>query len=135
MPDVDGSRPVLWLDGDCGPCAATTAFLRDRRPHGLEITPARHHTGVIWRAEYVGGDGRPEHGVAAVARGLEHLHLGWAYAGWLLRLPGLNMIAQAVTDVFVAPPHPAGTVEGNHEWGADVGHQAEAPGRHARRRH
>ncbi|GAB7040993.1 hypothetical protein JCM9533A_48430 [Catenuloplanes niger JCM 9533] len=133
-PYVDGRAAVLWLDDDCGPCAATAAFLRDRRPHGLVVAPAADHPGVIRRAAYAGGDGDPEHGVAAVARGLEHLHLGWAYIGWLLRLPGLNPVAQAVTDVFVAPPHPAGTVEGNHEWGPDVGHQAEAPGRHPRRR-
>ncbi|MDR7279790.1 protein-S-isoprenylcysteine O-methyltransferase Ste14/predicted DCC family thiol-disulfide oxidoreductase YuxK [Catenuloplanes atrovinosus] len=134
-PYVDGPEPVLWLDADCGPCAATAAFLRDRRPHGLVVAPAGEHPGVIWRAEYAGAGGHVAHGVAAVARGLEHLHLGWAYTGWFLRLPGVDAVAQAVVDAFVAPPHPAGTVDGSHEWRPDVGHQAEAAGRHAHRRH
>nr|WP_063746574.1 methyltransferase [Catenuloplanes japonicus] len=129
------SVPVLWLDRDCGPCAATTAFLHARYPHGLVIAPADRHPGVIWRATYSGGDGHTERGVAAVARGLEHLHLGWAYVGWFLRLPGVNALAQAVTDVFVAPPHQAGTVNGNLAGRPDVGHQAAAAGRRARRRH
>ncbi|MGW3784891.1 methyltransferase family protein [Micromonospora chokoriensis] len=98
---------VLWLDDDCGPCAALWRMVAGRHPVGLRIRPAREHEHVLWRAEYVGGDGHTERGVAAVARGLEHVHLGWAFVGWTLRLPGATWLAQLVTDAMIAPPHPA----------------------------
>ncbi|GAA2615322.1 hypothetical protein GCM10010399_52880 [Dactylosporangium fulvum] len=129
-----GRTPVLWLDDDCGPCTATAAFLRRRGPRGLVLAPAASHPGPLRRAGYTGGDGHTERGVAAVARGLEHVHLGWAYAGWFLRLPGVGLLAQLVTDALIAPPHLAGTVEGDHDGGLDVRHQAAAAGRRARRR-
>ncbi|QLQ38935.1 methyltransferase family protein [Micromonospora robiginosa] len=100
-------RPaVLWLDDDCGPCGATWRFLARRDPVGLIVRPAREHPGVLWRAGYAGGDGHEERGVAAVARALEHLHLGWALVGWTLRLPGVTWLAQLTTDAMIAPPHP-----------------------------
>ncbi|MEU4473787.1 methyltransferase [Micromonospora sp. NPDC023888] len=102
-----GPPAVLWLDDDCGPCATTWRMLARRHPVGLRIRPAREHERVLWRAEYVGGDGHTERGVAAVARGLEHVHLGWAVVGWTLRLPGAAWLAQLVTDAMIAPPHPA----------------------------
>ncbi|MGC4895620.1 methyltransferase family protein [Micromonospora sp. DT31] len=106
-PYSDGPPAVLWLDDDCGPCAATWLMLARRHPVGLRIRPAREHERVLWRAEYVGGDGHTERGVAAVARGLEHVHLGWAVVGWTLRLPGVAWFAQLVTDAMITPPHPA----------------------------
>ncbi|MEU5911220.1 methyltransferase [Micromonospora sp. NPDC047527] len=106
-PYVSGTPAVLWLDDDCGACAATWRMLARRHPVGLRIRPAREHQRVLWRAEYVGGDGHTERGVAAVARGLEHVHLGWAVVGWTLRLPGATWLAQLVTDAMIAPPHPA----------------------------
>ncbi|PWR08303.1 hypothetical protein DKT68_16165 [Micromonospora acroterricola] len=104
-----GPAAVLWLDDDCGPCAATWRLLARRHPVGLRIRPAREHERVLWRAEYVGGDGHTERGVAAVARALDHVHLGWAMLGWTLRLPGVTRLAQLVTDAMIAAPHPAGS--------------------------
>ncbi|MFF5176655.1 methyltransferase [Micromonospora sp. NPDC000316] len=106
-PYTSGPPAVLWLDDDCGPCAAIWRMVARRHPVGLRIRPAREHQRVLWRAEYVGGDGHAERGVAAVARGLEHVHLGWAVVGWTLRLPGVTWLAQLVTDAMIAPPHPA----------------------------
>ncbi|SCL37604.1 Protein-S-isoprenylcysteine O-methyltransferase Ste14 [Micromonospora pallida] len=107
-PYLPGEPAVLWLDDDCGPCAAVRRFLERRRPVSLTIAPAaRHPTEVLWRAGYAGGDGHTERGVAAVARALEHVHLGWAWVGWILRLPGIIWLAQLVTDAMIAPPHPS----------------------------
>ncbi|MEU2612960.1 isoprenylcysteine carboxylmethyltransferase family protein [Micromonospora sp. NPDC007271] len=107
-PYRSGPPAVLWLDADCGPCGATWRFLARRQPVGLTIRPAVTHERVLWRAEYAGGDGHEERGVAAFARALEHLSLGWALVGWILRLPGVAWLAQLVTDAMIAPPHPAG---------------------------
>ncbi|MFJ5616099.1 methyltransferase [Micromonospora sp. NPDC093243] len=102
-----GTPAVLWLDDDCGPCEATRRFLERRRPVNLTIAPAAEHPRLLWRAEYAGGDGHTERGVAAVACALEHVDLGWALVGWTLRLPGIDWLAQLVTDAMIAPPHPA----------------------------
>ncbi|WSA86068.1 isoprenylcysteine carboxylmethyltransferase family protein [Micromonospora sp. NBC_01796] len=104
-PYPDGPPAVLWLDEDCGPCAATAGFLRRRGPVGLTLAPAGAHPAALYRARYEAADGYRADGVAAVARGLEHVNLGWAYLGWLLRLPGIGWLAQVVTDAMIAPPH------------------------------
>jgi protein-S-isoprenylcysteine O-methyltransferase Ste14 len=95
----------VWLDGDCPPCAATRAFLATRHPTGLIIAAAQEQPYPIPRAVYLTADGHTEHGTAAVARALEHVNLGCAYQAWLLRLPGINALAQLITDAMIAPPH------------------------------
>ncbi|MDP9121694.1 MAG: isoprenylcysteine carboxylmethyltransferase family protein, partial [Acidobacteriota bacterium] len=53
------------------------------------------------------GDGGPEdQGLAALARGLEHLHLGYAILGWMLRLPLLRPLLQLLTDASGGGPRP-----------------------------
>lgn len=98
----------LWLDDDCGPCAAVGAFLTGRSPRRLTVLPARRCDRRLRRARYTAADGFTVSGVAAVAQGLDHVNLGWAYAGWLLRLPVLDRLAQLVTDALIAPPHDRG---------------------------
>lgn len=39
-----------------------------------------------------------DEGVAAFARGLEHINLGWAFAGVCLRLPGIKHLVQILLD-------------------------------------
>lgn len=131
-PYPETSPAVLWLDQDCGPCAATAGFLRRRSPVGLTLAPAGAHPAPLYRARYEAADGYHADGVAAVARGLEHVNLGWAYLGWLLRLPGIGWLAQVVTDAMIAPPHLAKrrTPEPRER---DVQHEAAAARRGADR--
>ena len=42
--------------------------------------------------------------MAALARALEHLHLGWALVGCLLRLPVINPGAQLLVDAVGGGP-------------------------------
>lgn len=101
-----GAVATLWLDAGCPACRAAARLLHGHRSP-LRIAPAHRHTRTLWRARYEDADGTTDSGVGAVARGLEHLGLGWAYLGWLLRLPGVRALAQVVTDALIAPPHPA----------------------------
>jgi hypothetical protein len=39
-----------------------------------------------------------EEGVCAFARGLEHINLGWAFAGACLRLPGISHLVRILLD-------------------------------------
>ena len=61
--------------------------LARRDPIGLTLASAAKHPQTLWLARYEAADGDVEHGVAAVARAMEHLNLFWANVGWLLRLP------------------------------------------------
>ncbi|MBW6439340.1 isoprenylcysteine carboxylmethyltransferase family protein [Actinoplanes hulinensis] len=98
----------LWLDDDCGPCTTVRDALQRRHPAGLTILPASTHPGTLWRARYEAADGHTADGVAAVARSLEHIGALPAYISMFLLLPGLNRLAQLITDALIAPPHPAG---------------------------
>jgi protein-S-isoprenylcysteine O-methyltransferase Ste14 len=102
-----GPPATLWLDDHCASCRAVRDFLAARDPQRLVLAPAHLHRPTLYRALYVGGEGHRESGVSAVARGLEHLHLGWAFVGWFLRLPGITQLAQLVVDAMIAPPHAA----------------------------
>jgi protein-S-isoprenylcysteine O-methyltransferase Ste14 len=122
-----GFTAVLWLDLDCGPCTAVAAFLRRRSPRQLTLAPAGDHHPPLRRARYLGDDGHDQRGGAAVARALEHVNIGWAYVGWVLRAPGIGWLAQLVTDAMIAPPHPATpTAEGDrHQPTANSGCSTE----------
>lgn len=105
-PYPGSSTAVLWLDLDCGACAAVAGFLRCRSSRHLTVAAAADHHQPLRRARYVSDGGHDERGVAAVTRAMEHLHLGWAYLGWILRVPGIGWLAQLVTDAMIAAPHP-----------------------------
>jgi hypothetical protein len=98
---------VLFLDGGCGPCSTIRDQLARRDPIGLTLASASEHPQTLWLARNEAADGHVEHGVAAVARGIEHLDLFWANVGWLLRLPGVRWLAQLISDGFIVAPHPA----------------------------
>ena len=49
----------------------------------LRVAPTRARAG-----------GRADEGIAAFARSLEHLHLGWALLGLFIRLPGVRPVLQ-----------------------------------------
>lgn len=98
---------VLFLDFGCGPCSVIRGWFAQRRPVGLKLADAAAHPQVLWRARYEAADGYAANGVVAIARGMEHIHLGWACAGWVLRLPGVAWLAQRISDALIVPPHPA----------------------------
>ena len=77
----------------------------------LDIVPAETHpSGALWRITYEPGDGtRAAAGVEAVARALEHLHLGWALLGALLRLPILSSLMQLLVDASGGEPRSIGS--------------------------
>ncbi len=93
----DAAPARLYVAETCGRCSEVARWFAARRPRGLEIVAAESHpSGNLTRITYDPGDGgREERGVAAVARALEHIHIGWALAGWLMRLPGLRWVLQA----------------------------------------
>ena len=47
-------------------------------------------------------------GVQALARALEHVHLGWAFVGWITRLPVLRSMIQLLVDAVGGGPRRTG---------------------------
>jgi protein-S-isoprenylcysteine O-methyltransferase Ste14 len=102
-----GAAPArLYVDSECPECTQLGRWFLDRDPVGLSIEPASSCPGpALERITYDPGDGGgQERGVAAVARALEHLSLGWALVGMLARLPVLVQVLQFLTDASGGEP-------------------------------
>ena len=92
--------PRLYVSETCGPCSEVRRWFIARQAIALEIVPAEDHPARdLDRMTYDPMDGsQPEQGVRAFARGLEHINLAWAFAGAMLRLPGICQLVQLLLD-------------------------------------
>ncbi len=90
----------LYLAESCLPCSQLAHWFQCRRPVGLALLAAEAHPSRdLNRLTYDPCDGSPvEEGLAALARGLEHLHFGWALGAWFLRLPVICHLVQLLVD-------------------------------------
>ena len=66
----------------------------------LRILPLTvHSTKPLTRITYRAADGESEvQGIQAIARALDHLNFGWAFCGWMLRLPLIGWVAELITE-------------------------------------
>jgi protein-S-isoprenylcysteine O-methyltransferase Ste14 len=96
----------LYVDLQCGPCAELGRWLARQRPRGLVIVSAADHPRRdLDRLTFQSVlDDREDEGIAALARALEHIHLGWAFVGWSLRLPVVRPVVQLVVDASGGGP-------------------------------
>lgn len=90
----------LYISETCGPCSEVRRWFESKGTTALHIVAAEDHpTRDLDRMTYDPMDGSAhEEGVRAFARGLEHIHLGWALAGAVLRLPGVSHGVQILLD-------------------------------------
>ena len=97
---VVSRRATLLVAYSCGTCSSVGRWFVAHDPVGLEVAPAEdsNDPGLL-RVTYLPDGGPAFRGVAAIARALEHIHLGWAVVGWVLALPGVAHVAQAIVDV------------------------------------
>jgi protein-S-isoprenylcysteine O-methyltransferase Ste14 len=98
----------LFVSAECQMCLGVWRWFACRSPRGLHIVAAEAHScGALTRITYEPVDGTPpSSGVEAIARGLEHIHLGWALIGFFLRLPIVCTLAQLLADASGAEPRP-----------------------------
>jgi protein-S-isoprenylcysteine O-methyltransferase Ste14 len=101
----------LFVAEGCGMCRDVGRWFERRGARQLTIVAAdTHPSGALVRITYEPGDGtRAAAGMEAVARALEHVHLGWALLGWLLRLPVICQLAQLLADASGAEPRQIGS--------------------------
>jgi len=91
----------LYLELTCDPCSQLAAWLRQHNPVALEIAPIPESRSARTRMTYNPADGSPpEFGIAALARALEHIHLAFAFFGWMVRLPIIAFLAQTIADAL-----------------------------------
>ena len=90
----------IYIAENCGPCSELRRWFERGSSIGLEILPAEDHpTRSLRRITYDARDGSPEEeGLAALARGLEHLHFGWALIAAGIRLPLIRQFLQLLCD-------------------------------------
>ena len=103
-PDQPPAR--LFVSATCRMCRDVAAWFERRGARGLVIVPAEDHPSqALRRITYEPCDGSGgASGIDAVARALEHVHVGWAFVGFLLRLPGVRQFSQLLADASGAEP-------------------------------
>lgn len=106
-PDLAPAR--LFVATGCDMCRDVGAWFQRHGARDLAIVPAiTHPTAQLTRITYERpGDARAATGIEAMARALEHVHLGWAFVGLLLRLPVVASLAQLLADASGAEPRAA----------------------------
>lgn len=96
-PDAPLAR--LYVAANCDTCREVANWFGRRDAGHLVILPAEAHpTRTLRRITYEDADDFEATGVAAIGRALEHTHLGWAVAGFVLRLPGVGPMIQLIVD-------------------------------------
>ena len=115
---LSSDEGTLYVAETCGVCSEVAAWFAARAPLGLRIMPtetyaASAHPGPKIRAggnrlcgrgsglermRYVAADGTHADGVAAFARGLEHINAAWMLLGSAMRLPGVDWCMQTIAD-------------------------------------
>ncbi len=100
------SEAQLLVAFSCSTCSSVARWFLARNPVGLKIAPAEDvEDSGLRRVTYVATGSEPVRGVAAIARALEHIHLGWGATGWILTMPGVSHLAQLMADAFGPSPH------------------------------
>jgi hypothetical protein len=96
----------LYVAETCGPCSEVRRWFEAKNATALTIMPAEDHPlRDLERMTYDPIDGSDvDEGVRAFARGLEHINLGWAFAGACMRLPGISHFVQILLDASGLEP-------------------------------
>ena len=105
----EGQPPArLFVAESCGMCSEVGRWFLRRRARGLQIVAAESHPRLLRRVTYESGDGRcTAAGIEAIARALEHVHLLWAFAAFVVRLPVIGALVQLLADASGAEPRAA----------------------------
>ncbi|MEE6167945.1 MULTISPECIES: methyltransferase family protein [unclassified Mycolicibacterium] len=93
----------LYVAVTCDPCSQVAGWLRRRHPVALTLEPAEDHPQDLRRVRYE-SDSVVLQGTRAVGAALEHISLGWALVGWVMRAPVIGWFVQLLADAVGAGP-------------------------------
>jgi protein-S-isoprenylcysteine O-methyltransferase Ste14 len=104
----DSPTAILYVSDECEMCREVASWYRSRSVRGLAIVPAEDHPReTLTRIRYESAEGGYRaSGIDAVGRALEHIHLGWAFAGFAIRLPIVSSLVQVIVDASGGQPRP-----------------------------
>lgn len=102
---ADRASGTLYASVTCDPCSAVGPWFARRTSAGLVVAAAENHPSELRRIRYESADGRVvAQGTRAIGCALEHLTLGWAVLGWVMRAPVLASVIALVTDACGGAP-------------------------------
>ncbi|WP_415975358.1 methyltransferase family protein [Rhodococcus sp. 077-4] len=102
---ADRASGTLYASVTCDPCSAVGPWFAKRTSAGLTVAAAENHPDELRRIRYESADGRVfADGTRAIGCALEHLTLGWAVLGWVMRAPVLASVIALVTDACGGAP-------------------------------
>ncbi|MEO1857789.1 MAG: hypothetical protein ABGY95_10580 [Rubritalea sp.] len=94
LPNLD-QHAELYVALDCGSCSPIATWIQSKNCSKLSIIDANNWDETpLKRITYVYPCGTTAQGVEAIAAALQHLHIGWAYIGWLISYPGIQQLMQ-----------------------------------------
>ncbi len=99
-PDQDRSPARLYVASRCDVCSEVRHWFSMKESTGLMLCAAEDYPGhPLDRITYISASGEVQaRGIDAVACAFQHLHVGWAYLGWLMQFPGIMQILQLAMD-------------------------------------
>jgi protein-S-isoprenylcysteine O-methyltransferase Ste14 len=104
----DAAPARLFVGASCAMCAQVGGWFQRRGARNLVIVPAdQHPSRRLTRITYEAiDDSPPATGVDAIARALEHVHLGWTLVACVVRLPVVRPAVQLLVDASGGEPRP-----------------------------
>ena len=104
-PTSELSEGRLYVAISCDPCSSVGMWFSKKDTVNLQLCSAESHIEPLQRIRYESADGFVvESGIRAIAHGLEHINLGWAIVGWIMRLPIVAPSVQLVADAVGGGP-------------------------------
>lgn len=90
---------TIYFQKDCLECSRMRQWIERRKPHHLTFRHASEFPGVtIEQVTLIDHQGNRHTSVKAIAHAFNHLHLGWASLGWLMRLPVIAHLLQIIVN-------------------------------------
>jgi protein-S-isoprenylcysteine O-methyltransferase Ste14 len=93
------ANATIYFKLHCTYCQALRSWLERKNTFRLTFIHAEDFAGErLTELTYVDEDGNRYGGVRALGHGLGHVHLLWAWAGWILCMPGIAHLLQLIID-------------------------------------
>lgn len=91
---------TIYFKEDCNQCSELRAWFFRSKATNLILKHAHEHPKNIQQITYTDYLGNNHSSVIAFAHAMEHINLGWASLGWLMRLPVITYVLQAIVDAI-----------------------------------
>jgi protein-S-isoprenylcysteine O-methyltransferase Ste14 len=88
----------IYFKKDCSYCQELRAWLEKKQTYNLEFIDAHEYKKHLTQVTYVDKEAREYSSLNALLNAVQHVNLFWASLAWVLMLPGINHLIQAIID-------------------------------------